>query len=62
MLSGTVLRRLERVTELEALTEGPQLELRFAPRAPSTHDPTIFGRLVAQTTDPEMCVLNTEGM
>ncbi|CAB3231479.1 unnamed protein product [Arctia plantaginis] len=62
MLSGPVLRRLERVTELAPLTEAPQLELRFAPRAPSTHDPTIFGRLVAQTTDPEMCVLNTEGL
>ncbi|XP_022820613.1 tripartite motif-containing protein 45 isoform X3 [Spodoptera litura] len=61
-LSGPVLRRLERVTELQPLSEPPRLELRFAPRAPATHDPTIFGRLLAHAPDPEMCVVNTEGL
>lgn len=61
-LSGPVIRRLERMTELQPFSEAPRLELRFAPRAPSTHDATIFGRLLAQATDPEKCVLNTEGL
>lgn len=56
-----MLRRLERVTELQPLAEPPRLELRFAPRAPATHDPTIFGRLLAHAPDPDMCVVNTEG-
>ncbi|KAJ8729695.1 hypothetical protein PYW08_001276 [Mythimna loreyi] len=61
-LSGPVLRRLERLTELTPLADAPRLELRFAPRAPATHDPTIFGRLLAHAPDPDMCVVNTEGL
>ncbi|XP_026738061.1 tripartite motif-containing protein 45 isoform X3 [Trichoplusia ni] len=61
-LSGPVLRRLERLTEIESLSEAPRLELRFAPRAPSTHDPTVFGRLLTHAPDPDMCMVNTEGL
>ncbi|KAL0848863.1 hypothetical protein ABMA28_013271 [Loxostege sticticalis] len=60
-LSGAVSRRLERLTELQPLAEPPRCELRFAPTAPSAHDPTLVGRLLTQATDPEKCVLNTEG-
>ncbi|XP_059061838.1 E3 ubiquitin-protein ligase TRIM45 [Achroia grisella] len=61
-LSGAVLRRLERLTELQPLSDTPKCELRFAPTAPAPHDPTLVGRLFTQAPDPEKCVLNTEGL
>lgn len=53
---------MERLTELQPLAEPPRCELRFAPNAPATHDPTLVGRLLTHAPDPEKCVLNTEGM
>ncbi|XP_052757926.1 tripartite motif-containing protein 45 isoform X5 [Galleria mellonella] len=61
-LSGAVLRRLERLTELQYLSEVPKCELRFAPTAPAAHDPTLVGRLLTQAPDPDKCVLNTDGL
>ncbi|XP_047987106.1 tripartite motif-containing protein 45 [Leguminivora glycinivorella] len=58
-LHGSVLRRLERLTELPSTP--PRLELRLAPTAPATHDATLVGRLLTQAADPDRCVVNTEG-
>lgn len=60
-LSGPVLRRLERLTELQPLAEAPRCELRFAPGAPATHDPSLVGRLFTLAPDPQQCVLDTDG-
>ncbi|VVC93175.1 unnamed protein product [Leptidea sinapis] len=59
-LSAPVLRRLERLTELQRLAEPPRCELRFAPDAalPDSH---LVGRVLTQAADPDKCVLNTEG-
>ncbi|XP_041972986.1 tripartite motif-containing protein 45 isoform X2 [Aricia agestis] len=59
-LSGCVLRRLERLTELHAAA--PRCELKFAPTAPAQHDPLLMGRLFTLTPDPDQCVLDTEGL
>ncbi|XP_061708178.1 E3 ubiquitin-protein ligase TRIM45 isoform X1 [Cydia pomonella] len=58
-LHGSVLRRLERLTELPPAP--PRLELRLAPTAPAAHDATLVGRLLTQAADPDRCVVNTEG-
>ncbi|XP_072937331.1 E3 ubiquitin-protein ligase TRIM45 [Epargyreus clarus] len=61
-LSGPVLRRLERLTELQPLSEPPRCDLRFAAAAPAPHDATLVGRLLTHAPDPDQCVLNTEGL
>ncbi|XP_034824415.1 E3 ubiquitin-protein ligase TRIM45 isoform X1 [Maniola hyperantus] len=61
-LSGPVLRRLERLTELQPLSEPPRCELGFAPAAPATHRPTLVGRLFTLAPDPDRCVLETDGL
>ncbi|XP_064076800.1 E3 ubiquitin-protein ligase TRIM45 isoform X1 [Vanessa tameamea] len=61
-LSGPVLRRLERLTELQPLSEPPRCELRFAPAAPATDQPTLVGRLFTLAADPDRCVLETDGL
>ncbi|XP_053607558.1 E3 ubiquitin-protein ligase TRIM45 isoform X2 [Plodia interpunctella] len=61
-LSGSVLRRLERLTELQTLSEAPRLELRFAATAPAQHNSTLVGRLLTTAPDADKCVLNTEGL
>nr|XP_012548334.1 tripartite motif-containing protein 45 isoform X1 [Bombyx mori] len=61
-LSGPVLRRLERVTEVEGLGQAPQCEVRFAPLAPAAPHSTLYGRLLTQAPDPDKCVLDTEGL
>ncbi|KAJ2944499.1 hypothetical protein O0L34_g3843 [Tuta absoluta] len=61
-LSGSVLRRLERLTELQSLAEPPRCEMRFAPNAPVGSDSTLFGRLLTRAPDSEKCVLNVEGL
>lgn len=61
-LSGSVLRRLERLTELQTLSEAPRLELRFAATAPAQHNSTLVGRLLTTAPDADKCVLNTEGI
>ncbi|XP_073941347.1 E3 ubiquitin-protein ligase TRIM45 isoform X1 [Choristoneura fumiferana] len=58
-LHGSVLRRLERLTELPPAPA--PLELRLAPAAPAAHDATLVGRLLTHAADPERCVVNTEG-
>lgn len=59
-LSGLALRRLERLSELQSLSEPPRCELRFAPTAP-VNDSTLFGRLLTRSPDSERCVLSVEG-
>ncbi|XP_049871028.1 tripartite motif-containing protein 45 [Pectinophora gossypiella] len=61
-LSGSVLRRLERLTELQTLAEPPRCDMRFAPAAPLASDSTLFGRLLTRAADSEKCVLNVEGL
>lgn len=61
-MSGSVLRRLERVTELQPLADPPLCELRFAPLAPVANNSILFGRLLTQAPDPETCVLSIEGI
>lgn len=61
-ISGSVLRRLERVTELQPLADPPLCELRFAPLAPVANNSTLFGRLLTQAPDPETCVLSIEDL
>ncbi|XP_068621523.1 E3 ubiquitin-protein ligase TRIM45 [Battus philenor] len=61
-LSGPVLRRLERLTELQPLGETPRLALRFAPDARAGPGSALCGRLVTQAPDPDTSVLYTEGL
>ncbi|XP_038211171.1 tripartite motif-containing protein 45 [Zerene cesonia] len=68
-LSGPVSRRLERLTELQPLSDAPRCELRFARDAPATNavnggsdaDFRLVGALLTHAADPDKCVLNTEG-
>ncbi|CAH2065928.1 unnamed protein product, partial [Iphiclides podalirius] len=61
-LSGPVLRRLQRLTELGALAEPPKLALRFAADARAGPASALCGRLLTQAPDPDKCLLHTEGL